>query len=343
MRELAKKLGMSRLLRLATLVAATTSLGGCATLYDDYYGDSYYDNAYSNYNCDPYSPFDRYYDCDYRNGFFNIGFGGGWYNNYYYPGYGFYLFDRGGRRYDMDNQYRRYWGGQRHEYWRQYRGQHGGGGRHGYGRSGSGGFGQIGWPEQHGGRINEGNGYGRDHDRRDEGYGRHDERRDDDRHDRRRRDGGSYGNPQYGNGQNRGDGRGYGRGGQNQPQQPAPVYTAPQDATPQPEQPFRHPRNGNAGDYNPDQGGYGRGGRRGGDGDGDGGGRGRRGGGGSGYQPSGDTASFIPAPAPIAQAAQPSPQPMPQPRAEPSEPRPERSSPPAYKLGGNSGERIDED
>jgi hypothetical protein len=125
MRELAKKVRIGSLLRLAALATAATSLGGCATLYDDYYGDSYYDDyAYSDYSCDPYNQFDYYYDCDNRSGFFNIGFGGGWYNNFFYPGYGFYLFDRGGRRFDMDNYYRRYWGGQRHEYWRQYRGNH---------------------------------------------------------------------------------------------------------------------------------------------------------------------------------------------------------------------------
>jgi hypothetical protein len=213
MRELAKKIKIGGLLRLAALATAATSLGGCATLYDDYYGDSYYDDyAYSDYRCDPYNQFDYYYDCDNRSGFFNIGFGGGWYNNFYYPGYGFYLFDRGGRRFDMDNHYRRYWGGQRHNYWRQHRGnnQNGHHNRNGYRRSGnSGQMDQIGWPEQNGGRVRIGENRRRDGNSNGRGYGNG-------------QPNGQYGNGDTGN--DRGNDRGYGRGrrGQTQ-QQPAPV------------------------------------------------------------------------------------------------------------------------
>jgi hypothetical protein len=338
MRELAKKVRIGSLLRLAALATAATSLGGCATLYDDYYGDSYYDDyAYSDYSCDPYNQFDYYYDCDNRSGFFNIGFGGGWYNNFFYPGYGFYLFDRGGRRFDMDNYYRRYWGGQRHEYWRQYRGNHQNGNhnRQGYGRSGNGGhLGQIGWPEQNGGRVQNGENRRRDgHHGDGRGYGNG------------QRDGNGQQNGQYGGnyGGNNGnaDGRGYGRGRRNQTQQSAPVVgNDPQQAAQAP-QPFRHPRNGNADNNNSEQRSRG-GGRRGGDGEGRGGGR--WGGGRSGYQPGSDGTNLAPAPAqrPMAQAAQQNAQPSPQPRAE-RRSSPEERAQVQHGFGRKRSERSGEE
>jgi hypothetical protein len=108
--------------RIAALGAATMGLSAC--YYDAGVGLGYYDDGYSyyddGYGCDPYSPFDRYYDCDYRGGFYNIGYGGGWYQDYWYPGYGFYIFDRGGRRYNMHDNHRRYWAGRRHEWYREH-------------------------------------------------------------------------------------------------------------------------------------------------------------------------------------------------------------------------------
>ena len=111
--------------RIAALGAATMGLSAC--YYDAGVGLGYYDDGYSyyddGYGCDPYSPFDSYYDCDYRGGFYNIGYGGGWYQDYWYPGYGFYIFDRGGRRYNMHDSHRRYWAGRRHEWYREHHGQ----------------------------------------------------------------------------------------------------------------------------------------------------------------------------------------------------------------------------
>jgi hypothetical protein len=110
-------------LKAALLVAAGTGLSGC--VYDvglglGFASDGYYDDAYG---CDPYGGYDAYYNCDYGQAFSNIGFGGGWYDNYYYPGYGIFLFDNVGRRYPMREQYRRYWGERRHNWYREHRGR----------------------------------------------------------------------------------------------------------------------------------------------------------------------------------------------------------------------------
>lgn len=102
-----------RLLKSAVAAGALLSLGGC--MYGGgAYGDGYVNNR--GYDCDPYAPFDDYYACDYGYGFANIGYGGGWYDQYYYPGYGIYIFDRGGRRLAMRDNHRRYWARQRAAY-----------------------------------------------------------------------------------------------------------------------------------------------------------------------------------------------------------------------------------
>lgn len=108
--------GFSKLLKPAIMAGAAFSLGGC--MYglgtDGYYGDGYVNGAGN--GCDPYAPFDDYYACDNSYGFVNIGFGGGWYDNYYYPGYGYHLFDRAGHRHVMRNHHRRYWARKRAHY-----------------------------------------------------------------------------------------------------------------------------------------------------------------------------------------------------------------------------------
>ena len=161
-------------LRLAALTAVTVGLSGC--VYDvglGYASDGY---GYNDYNCDPYSQFDSYYDCDNSYGFYNIGFGGGWYDSFWYPGHGYYVFDNYGRRFNMRDNHRRYWGDRRQRWYRDNRGHDGG---RGYGRgrdhddnrvNGRGhdrgrGNGQssnnngvdqpIAWPERNGGRRDE--------------------------------------------------------------------------------------------------------------------------------------------------------------------------------------------
>ena len=152
---ISKKLG----LRLAALTAATIGLSGC--VYDVGLGYASDDYGYNDYNCDPYSPFDSYYDCDNSYGFYNIGFGGGWYDSFWYPGHGYYVFDNYGRRFNMRDNHRRYWGDRRQRWYRDNRGRD-----HGYG---------------HGGGNYDGRGNGRDHDgRRGDGRG-HDRGRDDGR------------------------------------------------------------------------------------------------------------------------------------------------------------------
>ena len=108
-------------LKAALLIAASAGLSGC--VYDvglGFASDGYYNDAYA---CDPYGGYDAYYNCDNGHAFSNIGFSGGWYDNYYYPGYGIFLFDAFGRRYPMREQYRRYWGERRHSWYREHGGR----------------------------------------------------------------------------------------------------------------------------------------------------------------------------------------------------------------------------
>ena len=144
MKMISKKLG----LRLAALTAATVGLSGC--VYDaglGYASDGY---GYNDYDCDPYSAFDSYYDCDNSYGFYNIGFGGGWYDSFWYPGHGYYVFDNYGRRFNMRDNHRRYWGDRRQRWYRDNRGHDGG---RGYGRGGD-----------HDGNRGNGRGYDRGRD-----------------------------------------------------------------------------------------------------------------------------------------------------------------------------------
>jgi len=91
----------------AAALASAVWLGGCA--YDDYgyggvnvgYGGGYYyDDCYG---CGPYAPF-------------------GWYDGYYYPGNGYWLYDRRGTRHRWTDRQRDYW---------QHRREHSGGNWHG--------------------------------------------------------------------------------------------------------------------------------------------------------------------------------------------------------------------
>jgi hypothetical protein len=167
--------GRKTFLKLAALATAGMAVSGCT--YDmglGYASDSYYDDYY---DCDPYGGYDSYYQCDYGHGFYNIGYGGGWYDNYWYPGYGFYLFDRYGSRYPMRDNHRRYWGEQRHNWYRENRGRDHDGGRYqgrGRGYTDNATPGTIGWPERNGGRMRDG-----DDNRRGRGDGQGQRHRND--------------------------------------------------------------------------------------------------------------------------------------------------------------------
>ncbi len=108
---------INRLLMPALLGGAMLSLSACADGGGSY-GDGYVNGV--GYGCDPYAPFDDYYACDNGYGYANIGFGGGWYDSFYYPGYGIYIFDRRGSRYAMKRHHKRHWARKRAEYgWRK--------------------------------------------------------------------------------------------------------------------------------------------------------------------------------------------------------------------------------
>ncbi len=171
MNMISKKLG----LRLAALSAVTLGLSGC--VYEaglGYASDGY---GYNDYNCDPYSRFDSYYDCDNSYGFYNIGFGGGWYDSFWYPGHGYYVFDNYGRRFNMHDHHRRYWGDRRQRWYRDNR-DHDGGRGHGRGRHDNDGRrGHQGDGDDRSGAVGNGNWDGRNTNRDDRRGGRGDGRR----------------------------------------------------------------------------------------------------------------------------------------------------------------------
>jgi len=125
-------------------LASAMALGGCA--YDDGYGyggvsigtgyyggGGYYGDGY-------YGPY----------GYAPGGYGG-WYNDYYYPGRGYYVYDRAGARHRWNDSQRRYWEARRKD--RPGNGRPGDG-RPGYGRPGDGrpGDGRPGWDRPGDGR-----------------------------------------------------------------------------------------------------------------------------------------------------------------------------------------------
>jgi hypothetical protein len=109
---------MSPLRSLVLAAAAAVGLGGC--VYDGYgssvgvsvgYG-GYGGYGYGNRYCDPY-----WDDCYYgsRRGLrYDPWYG--WYDGFYYPGTGFYVFDRWGGRRQWSDHHRRYWEGRRHRW-----------------------------------------------------------------------------------------------------------------------------------------------------------------------------------------------------------------------------------
>lgn len=99
----------------AISLAGAVALGGCA--YDDGYyggvsvGSGYYGGGY----------YDDYYGPGYYgSGYYGPGYG--WYGDYYYPGSGYYVFDRGGRRHRWNDDQRRYWEGRRGQQGDHWRG-----------------------------------------------------------------------------------------------------------------------------------------------------------------------------------------------------------------------------
>lgn len=143
-RSLPRSLSSLRAVSLRAGVAALAAVGlsGCVVSPYDTYGygpEAGYGDAYAARDCvatygGQYWQDDRWqsrnssddgygygYDCydpvDYRDGFANIGFSGGWYSDWYYPGFGIYIFDRGGYRRPIYGHHLNYWGGRR-AFWR---------------------------------------------------------------------------------------------------------------------------------------------------------------------------------------------------------------------------------
>lgn len=104
--------------KLGGIALGAALLSACT--YDGYGGGVNYRTS-SYYSCDPYASWTSYYSCDNSYGFANIGYGGGWYQDYYYPGHGYYVYNRAGNRLRMNDNYRRYWAQQRHDYLRRDR------------------------------------------------------------------------------------------------------------------------------------------------------------------------------------------------------------------------------
>lgn len=104
-------------------IIGTAALITSACVYPDQRG--FYDDGFGFANnagfnggfCDPFDPYDAFYNCDFQGGFGQIGFGGGYFDNFYYPGFGIHLFDRpGGRRFLMQQRHRNYWAQQRFQF-----------------------------------------------------------------------------------------------------------------------------------------------------------------------------------------------------------------------------------
>jgi hypothetical protein len=96
----------------AIVLVAAVGLGGCAT-YSPFgygngvsvsYGDRYHDPYY-----DRYSPYASRYGSRYGYGY-GAGYAPyGWYDGYYYPGAGYYVYDRYRNPYYWSDGQRRYW------------------------------------------------------------------------------------------------------------------------------------------------------------------------------------------------------------------------------------------
>lgn len=102
--------GLARRTLAALALASGLALGGCA--YDDGYGYggvSVGTGYYGGYGGGYYDPY--WGPANYPGGY-------GWYDGFYYPGNGYYVYDRGGRRHRWSDGQRRYWEGRRGREWR---------------------------------------------------------------------------------------------------------------------------------------------------------------------------------------------------------------------------------
>jgi hypothetical protein len=92
--------------RLRTIVFAAVATLGLSACYEDGYG---YGGLSVGYGSAGY--YDPYYAGGYGAPYW------GWYDNFYYPGTGFFVYDRFGSRHRWNDRHRHYWEGRRHA-WR---------------------------------------------------------------------------------------------------------------------------------------------------------------------------------------------------------------------------------
>jgi hypothetical protein len=98
---------------ISLVAAGALALGGCA--YGDLglglgYGSPYYGYGYdSYYGGVPYGPYGGYGTYPGYYGGFGYGVPYGWYDNYYYPGSGYYVYDTYRRPHVMTSTQRAYW------------------------------------------------------------------------------------------------------------------------------------------------------------------------------------------------------------------------------------------
>jgi hypothetical protein len=112
----------ARLRSALVMLSAAVGLGGCTSFYgapgygvSAGYGnhDPYYDPYYGGYGYGGYgSRYGSYgYPYGYGSRYGSYGYPYGWYDGYYYPGSGYYVYDRSGSRQRMSDAQRKYWEG----------------------------------------------------------------------------------------------------------------------------------------------------------------------------------------------------------------------------------------
>lgn len=119
----------TRLRSTLILVAATAGLSGCVGMDPYGYGSGVsigYGSGYSPYGYGSYGYGNPYGAYGYGSSY---GYGSpyyGWYDDFYYPGTGYYVYNRSGSRYRWSDAQRRYWeqrrgDGRRRDNWSGYR------------------------------------------------------------------------------------------------------------------------------------------------------------------------------------------------------------------------------
>lgn len=93
--------GFKKLALTGLALGSVLALSGC---YEDGYG---YGGVSAGYGSGGYYG----YGNDYGYGYGYPGYG--WYDGFYYPGRGYYIYDRGGKRHRWDDHHRRHWEGRR--------------------------------------------------------------------------------------------------------------------------------------------------------------------------------------------------------------------------------------